>query len=73
MFYIFDSIPVPPLLDFNHVQPSSLEVFKRITEAMEKRSKIVASIVSISREEQPASFDPSQVAEALSLSMDIVA
>lgn len=72
MFYILDPSPVPPLLDFSHAKPSSLEVFKRITDAMEKRSHIVSAIASIARDEQPANFDSAAAAESLSLSLDIV-
>lgn len=72
MFFILESIPVPPLLDFGHVNPSSPDVFKKITDAMEKRSQVVSTIAAISKEERPPNFDPAKMAEAMPLSLDIV-
>ena len=72
MFFILESIPVPPLLDFNQVQPSSLEVFKKITDALEKRSQVVSTIAAIAKDERPPNFDPVKMGEAMPVSLDIV-
>ncbi len=72
MFYILEAIPLPPVLDFNNVQPSSQEVFKRITESMEKRSQTVSSIVAVSKDEQAPNLEPAKAGEALAKSIDMV-
>lgn len=72
MFYILESIPVPPLLDFNNVKPSSLEVFKKITDCMEKRSQMVSAIAAVAKDERPPGLDPARFAEMLQLSLDMV-
>lgn len=72
MFYILDAVPLPPVLDFNNVQPSSPEVFKRITESMEKRSQLVSAIALAAKDEPAPGLDPAKAAEALAHSVNMV-
>lgn len=72
MFYILEEIPVPPTLVFDHISPSQLEVFQKISNALERRTEIVSGIFALSKDKEPPSFDPASISEKLPFSLDLV-
>lgn len=72
MFFIFEQVPIPPILDFQSHQIKNPANSARLSEITTRRSQLVNIIVQLTKDQSVHEIDFAKVDSGLSASIDLV-